>query len=395
MTWGTLTDKKDQQMWKRLNCDSLPNLEDGVALPLPVPPSSQDASWSTAALSSLPLTPPRSVPASPFPYLLPAGGSSQNRPKVTVLVWNKIKGYLDWLRDDFTRDALQHCSTECVFTSDKRAMTRSAGVLFHVKTHSKSDFPNKRAHPAQKYMMVSLEQPAYAPLMKHPAYTSKFDYLMTYDLDTSTVPVITIHPHYAAKEYFEAPSVPFEEKLDAAVMFTSNCKNAGADSRLKYFEELMKHMTVHSYGKCLHNTEEPPAGKRSRNENKRRVLSKYKWYLAFENNIIKDYVSEKVYDGVLAGTVPVYYGTDGVDRLLPDGRAVVKVSDFSSPKALAEFLTGVGADKSKYEAYLAWKQQPPQSKVDAFQSVIDMTAYKYTSLCRVCHQLSEDGAIPK
>jgi len=48
-------------------------------------------------------------------------------------------------------------------------------------------------------MMVSLEQPAYAPLMKQPKYLAKFDYTLTYDLD-STIPVITIHPHYAAKE---------------------------------------------------------------------------------------------------------------------------------------------------------------------------------------------------
>lgn len=29
--------------------------------------------------------------------------------------------------------------------------------------------------------------------------------------------------------------------------------------RLKYLEELGRHMDVHSYGKCLHNKEEPPA----------------------------------------------------------------------------------------------------------------------------------------
>ena len=80
--------------------------------------------------------------------------------------------------------------------------------------------------------MVSLEQPAYAPLMKQARYLSKFDYTLTYDLD-STVPIITIHPHYAAKEYFNAPALPWSKKRDAAVMFTSNCKNAGAEARLK------------------------------------------------------------------------------------------------------------------------------------------------------------------
>lgn len=39
----------------------------------------------------------------------------------------------------------------------------------------------------------------------------------------------------------------------------------------------------------------------SRAVNKQRVLSRYKFYLAFENNVIRDYVSEKVFDGLLAG----------------------------------------------------------------------------------------------
>lgn len=40
----------------------------------------------------------------------------------------------------------------------------------------------------------------------------------------------------------------------------------------------------------------------SRAVNKQRVLSRYKFYLAFENNVIRDYVSEKVFDGLLSGT---------------------------------------------------------------------------------------------
>ena len=46
----------------------------------------------------------------------------------------------------------------------------------------------------------------------------------------------------------------------------------------------------------------------------RRVLG----YLAgLQNSIIKDYVSEKVYDGILAGTVSVYRGAASVDRVMP------------------------------------------------------------------------------
>jgi negative regulator of replication initiation len=61
---------------------------------------------------------------------------------------------------------------------------------------------------------------------------------------------------------------------------------------------------VHSYGTCLHNREEPspqqiPDDPRwpaiaQRRARKIKVLSHYKFYLAFENAPIDDYVSEKV-----------------------------------------------------------------------------------------------------
>ena len=79
----------------------------------------------------------------------------------------------------------------------------------------------------------------------------------TFDLD-STLPMITIHPHWDAPHYFEAKGVPWADKRDAAAAFVSNCRNAGAENRLKYLQKLIDVYPVHSYGRCLHNTDEPP-----------------------------------------------------------------------------------------------------------------------------------------
>jgi hypothetical protein len=98
-----------------------------------------------------------------------------------------------------------------------------------------------------------------------------------------------------------------------------------------------------------------------------------------------------VYDGILAGAVPVYYGTSSIDKMLPSKKAVVKVSDFNSPKELATYLKNVGKDQAQYESFLQWKYDPQQHEVDSFQRVIDSTGYKYTSLCRICHKLAEDN----
>lgn len=205
--WGSMQDPAYQDAWTAHSCDA-------KAFGHPIPANS----YSTNTLKSAPIVESKSIPiiskpavptlqtnaqpstAVAFSYLRDDKTAAGSRRTITVLVWNKIRGFLDWLRPDFKKDAREKCSTECIFTDDKRELQKAHGVLFHAKTHSMSDFPRSKSNPKQKYMMVSLEQPSYAPLMKQKSYLDKFDYILTYDLD-STVPIITIHPHYSAIEY--------------------------------------------------------------------------------------------------------------------------------------------------------------------------------------------------
>jgi len=157
---------------------------------------------------------------------------------------------------------------------------------------------------------------------------------------------------------------------------------------LKYLEELASHMEIHSYGNCMHNRDEPPAPEGvSRALNKQAVLRNYKFYLAFENNIIRDYVSEKVFDGFLAGSLPVYYGTKSITKYLPSEHSVIQANDFDSPKALAEYLKTVATNQTLYDSYFEWKKEKPTAQ---FKKVLASTAYKYTSMCNVCEALAKN-----
>jgi hypothetical protein len=354
------------------------------APPPPRPPvAPAPAAPAPAAPAPPPPAPPRPPPATgPLTYLRDPTSNAPRR-RITVVVYNKIRGYLDWLRPDFVNDARQKCSTECVFT-DRR--TAHDGLLFHAKTHSARDFP--RGKKSAKYLLVSLEQDKYAPLLRNPNYVSRFDYVMTYNLD-SHLPMITVHPHWNASVYFAAQGVPWAQKKNAVAAFVSNCRNAGAEQRLKLLEELGKHYEVHSYGRCLHNRDEPPLKKgESRGEAKRRLLASYKFSLAFENAVVGDYVSEKVYDALLAGSLPLYRGARRVDDLLPSPKSVVKFSDFQDDaRKLAGHLEYLASNEQAYEEYFAWKRTGDMA---AFDRVLDMTAYKYTALCRVCARLAQD-----
>jgi len=67
-------------------------------------------------------------------------------------------------------------------------------------------------------------------------------------------------------------------------------------------------------------------------------LGSYRFNIAFEN-CLNDcgYISEKIFDPLLAGTVPVYLGNSRIERLVP-GAAFVDARNFRSHTSLAEYL---------------------------------------------------------
>uniref|UniRef100_UPI0040485180 glycosyltransferase family 10 domain-containing protein n=1 Tax=Orrella sp. TaxID=1921583 RepID=UPI0040485180 len=53
-------------------------------------------------------------------------------------------------------------------------------------------------------------------------------------------------------------------------------------------------------------------------ESKYEVLSQYKFSLCFENMAMKGYVTEKIFDCLYAGTVPLYLGASDIEGLIPE-----------------------------------------------------------------------------
>ena len=55
------------------------------------------------------------------------------------------------------------------------------------------------------------------------------------------------------------------------------------------------------------------------------------FYLAFENSIEVGYVTEKLFDGLIAGTVPVFLGSaEDAKKLIPHPKSVIFLEDFKN-----------------------------------------------------------------
>lgn len=79
-----------------------------------------------------------------------------------------------------------------------------------------------------------------------------------------------------------------------------------------------------------------------------------------ENSVSPDYVTEKLWDGLVAGCVPVYMGAPSAVTMVPDRQGIIVYDptgrgNASTPQELAQLLDAIGRDKNLYESMLRWK----------------------------------------
>jgi hypothetical protein len=68
------------------------------------------------------------------------------------------------------------------------------------------------------------------------------------------------------------------------------------------------------------------------------LLSKYKFYIAWENSVSTSYVTEKLWQGLAAGAVPIYRGAPDIRALLPHPDAAIMWDDYESADELATYV---------------------------------------------------------
>ena len=74
--------------------------------------------------------------------------------------------------------------------------------------------------------------------------------------------------------------------------------------RLDYINEMKKHMSVDVFGKCGDKECVEPTSI----DCKRTLSKEYKFYLAFENSLCNDYITEKIFTTLSMDIVPVVLG---------------------------------------------------------------------------------------
>ena len=143
---------------------------------------------------------------------------------------------------------------------------------------------------------------------------------------------------------FKVINNPIRKKFCAAVI--SNC---GSKFRMDFINKLSLYKTVDIEGKCKNSD------KNRTIKNKIDFLSDYKFSIAMENSNGDGYLSEKIVDSFIAGTIPIYYGDYLLDEFI-NPKTYILIKGENDIDTKIEYIKKIDKDDKLYMSIM--KEKP-------------------------------------
>ncbi|GAA6062046.1 hypothetical protein JCM10212_005031 [Sporobolomyces blumeae] len=284
----------------------------------------------------------------------------------------------------------------------------------------------RTARPWQKFAIWGIESaPNRKVLERHfdsvrdGKRNETYDYEMTYRLN-STVPATYSYGYFN----YANPPVPWSEKRrdKVAASFISNCHPKNARTRI--LDELTSLLPgkMDNFGSCHRNAEADDVlkemghfedvGQHTKWNTKITMINYYLFSVAFENSNDYDYVTEKYFQALERGSVPLVFGAPAyrsrffpapnaaidVADYLPDNYTLPSRSDSNEPTVLsdeakeglarlAKRLEYLSSDegRAEYEAMLSWKEDDgwKRDETNPLGKIVRMSTSTWAQDCKL------------
>ncbi|CCV05044.1 putative Alpha3-fucosyltransferase [Mesorhizobium metallidurans STM 2683] len=241
------------------------------------------------------------------------------------------------------------CDLPGQWTLDKRRIAEAATVVFHIPNFR--EIGDAWKYPGQFWIAWSMESRSNYKRIADPKIMRHFDFTMTHERGSDIwAPYLP-----RASWWEEVRATPIVAKTEAAPAVLFQSARLNYSGRVDFVQELSHHIKIDSYGRHFRNRtiEGPDLGKKTKLD----TVAHYKFCLALENSSETDYVTEKLFDALKAGSVPVYLGAPNVGEFAPEG-SYINAADFGSPAELAAYLRHLIPTPDAYEAYFGWRPKP-------------------------------------
>lgn len=162
----------------------------------------------------------------------------------------------------------------------------------------------------------------------------------------------------------ESPWVSRKPRIHYAY---KNFKNADGKERLAWLQELER---VFPDTDSHQRIAGPFTLSHSMFVEKFNVMRTYRFHVAYDRRGADDWVTEKVYQSFLTGTIPIYRGPSNWKQYMPckNASCVIDADAFSSMEALADHIRYLNNNHTAALAYFDWLNDPD---VDVLQALIN------------------------
>ncbi|CAB3225279.1 unnamed protein product [Arctia plantaginis] len=294
-----------------------------------------------------------------------------------ILLWtNHNKSpflYFGEGRDIFVKKSCKFIN--CYVTSNRQLLghyTEFEAVAFNgpqlTDIIGLDDMPKSRS-PHQKYVYVNIEAENVYPICSK-TWNGFFNWTWTYKLNSDAIwgyfsiknkSNHVIGPSAEISWISEDQMAPIDEdiksklatKEKAAAWFVSNCLTR---SKREQFFDMFQHflgeynLKTDVYGQCGDFQCPKNIMHRCLNE----VQRTYYFYLAFENAISEDYITEKILHALNHYTVPIVLGGSNYSRFLPPGSYLDAVK--LGPRLLAKKVYEIIENPESYYNFFRWRK---------------------------------------
>lgn len=224
----------------------------------------------------------------------------------------------------------------------------------------------------QPLIGFSMESFVNIPFLASDEFQSKLSAMVSFKRSMDLH--VTYNVYFPAQ--FFSKGAEFNVKRDELLWVGSNCGNKewGGGPWRREFLEVLKHKARVDYlGSCLRTgyveekvpqcaflTQHP--GFSTFELMNECLYHHYKFYLALENTQEEDYITEKLWIGLRAGSVPIYIGAPNIRQYLPHPKAAILLDDFNNDTDLMlDYITRASQNETLYNEHIAWKETPLSS----------------------------------
>lgn len=185
--------------------------------------------------------------------------------------------------------------------------------------------------------------------LDHPQYM-RFPFWMMWSVFSPTATHKDIEEQI--KQMESSSNHSYDNRKFCAYLCSHNDKG-----RRKIYEQFSEIGKVDCDGKLFHNNDEL---KIKFNDDKLSYLSNYRFNLTPENTNYKDYVTEKLFEAISSGCIPIYHGSDNQpEREILNLDAIVFIEVGEENTDALNLVRELNSDKNKYLEFANQKRFNP------------------------------------